>query len=75
MSHDNREHGMSTTIAKPRKQASALALPRCLFNRHTPDRHQAKWDGYNFVSTCKNCGAKIRRVSHNNWKRDWFEKE
>lgn len=67
---------MSSVLAKPRKRAkqtSALAISMCLFNRHSPDRYQAKWDGYHFVSTCIHCRANIRRRSHNDWKRDWLE--
>lgn len=71
--HQKGGPGVSTVLAKQRKQASGLSIPRCIFNRHSPDRYQAKWDGYNFVSTCVHCGTSIRRQAHNNWKRDWFE--
>ncbi|MCK9541761.1 MAG: hypothetical protein M0R03_06995 [Novosphingobium sp.] len=42
-------------------------------NRHLPDRQQAPWDGRSYVSTCRRCGAAIRRRKHNRWERDWLE--
>ena len=47
-------------------------LPFCLVNRHTPDRHRAKWDGLNFVSRCKACGTRIRRREERVWQKDWI---
>ena len=39
----------------------ALRLPLCLFNRHAPTHNRVKWDGFNFVSTCRYCAQPIRR--------------
>ena len=50
-----------------------LPLPLCPFNRHAPQRDRAKWDGLNFVSSCRFCKARIRRLSQGHWKRDWLE--
>ena len=36
--------------------------PLCLLNWHLPDRHKAKWDGFNYVSTCLSCHRNLRRV-------------
>jgi hypothetical protein len=43
----------------------------CLFNKHSPKRETTRWDGLNYVGTCRHCGRKIRRKSRSNWKRDW----
>jgi hypothetical protein len=55
-------------------------LPTCGLNVHYPlktstDRRKkfAKWDGLNFVSTCRFCGKTIRRKPHGGWKRDWLQ--
>lgn len=48
-------------------------IPRCMFNRHAPRRSQARWDGLNFVSTCKHCDKPIRRVEHGVWKLEWMD--
>ena len=45
--------------------------PLCLFNRHVPDRRNAHWDGFNYVSTCKVCRRQIRRREGGGWRRDW----
>jgi hypothetical protein len=52
-----------------------MPLPalRCLFNRHVPRRSAAKWDGLDFVGTCRHCGARIRRKAHKTWLREWME--
>lgn len=47
-------------------------LPLCRFNRHSPDRGKAEWDGLNFVSTCVRCGEPIRRKQHKVWEREWL---
>lgn len=46
-------------------------FPLCWFNRHTPIRDRAKWDGTHFVSTCRFCGSGIRRRSAGRWLKDW----
>jgi hypothetical protein len=50
-------------------------LPLCLFNRHWPRRDLAKWDGYNYTSSCTICRSKIRRRSSGVWLRDWMKFE
>lgn len=50
----------------------ALRLPLCLFNRHTPNRHRVKWDGLNFVGTCRFCKSPIRKVEHRGWRKEWM---
>jgi hypothetical protein len=50
-----------------------LHLPLRPFNRHVPRRDRAKWDGLNFVSSCRFCKASIRRLEQGRWKRDWLE--
>jgi len=47
--------------------------PLCLFNRHTPDRRHAKWDGLHYVSNCKICGKQIRRRDSRRWEKDWLD--
>jgi hypothetical protein len=47
--------------------------PLCIFNRHTPSRRLAKWDGFNYVSTCKICGKQVRRRDSGRWLKDWLE--
>jgi hypothetical protein len=44
-----------------------LPMPLCLFNRHKPNRARAKWDGVDFVGTCRHCGTHIRRKEHKHW--------
>lgn len=44
----------------------------CILNRHAPDRDAAQWDGHHYVSHCLNCGKKIRRKAHKDWKLDWL---
>ena len=50
-----------------------LRLPLCWFNRHVPNRNRAKWDGLHFISTCRFCGARIRRREHGHWEKDWMD--
>ena len=45
----------------------AFRLPLCLFNRHAPNRHKVKWDGLNFVGTCRYCKASIRKSTPKHW--------
>lgn len=51
----------------------AWRLPLCLFNRHTPLRKRVKWDGLNFVGTCRFCKHPIRKQHHGGWQKDWIE--
>lgn len=51
----------------------ALRLPLCLFNRHAPTRNRVKWDGLNFVGTCRFCKRTIRKQHHGGWHKDWME--
>jgi hypothetical protein len=51
----------------------ALRLPLCLFNRHAPTRNRVKWDGLNFVGTCRFCKKAIRKQHHGSWRKDWME--
>jgi len=53
----------------------ALRLPLCLFNRHVPNRHRVKWDGFNFVAACRYCKRPIRKEEHSAWRRDWMPEE
>ena len=39
----------------------------CLFNRHRPDRNRVKWDGKDYIATCRSCGRPIRRIRHKQW--------
>ena len=39
----------------------------CLFNRHQPDRNRVKWDGLDYLATCRSCGKPIRRIRHKLW--------
>ena len=48
----------------------ALRLPLCLFNRHSPRRSKVKWDGLNFVGSCRFCDAPIRKVNDKVWRKD-----
>ncbi|HWU02739.1 MAG TPA: hypothetical protein VN222_08385 [Novosphingobium sp.] len=48
-----------------------IPSPLCLFNRHAPHRNRVKWDGLNFVGTCRHCGKPIRRKAHGGWRSDW----
>jgi hypothetical protein len=47
----------------------------CLLNFHRPDRRSASWDGFNYVGTCRCCGAPIRRRGHNRWHADWMKND
>ena len=51
----------------------ALRLPLCLFNRHVPNRHRVKWDGLNFVGTCRYCKRPIRKEEHKGWLKDQMQ--
>jgi hypothetical protein len=50
----------------------ALRLPLCLFNRHAPSRHRVKWDGLNFVGSCRYCKRQIRKEARGGWRKDWM---
>jgi hypothetical protein len=50
----------------------ALNLPLCIFNRHTPNRHRVKWDGLNFVGTCRFCKSPIRKIDRRGWRKEWM---
>ena len=53
----------------------ALRLPLCLFNRHAPRRNKVRWDGLNFVGTCRFCSKPIRKVNEKIWRRDTTPKQ
>jgi hypothetical protein len=42
----------------------------CWFNRHSPVRRTAQWNGKTYVGVCRHCGASIRRRAHRDWVRD-----
>jgi len=42
----------------------------CLMNKHHPRRSTMEWDGVSYVGECRHCAARIRRLSHGNWKND-----
>jgi hypothetical protein len=50
-----------------------LALPLCLFNRHSPRRNRVKWDGLHFVGPCRFCDKPVRRLDKGRWVKDWME--
>ena len=57
-------------------------LPVCMLNWHQPDRRRARWDGFNFITTCRSCGSNLRRLERGRWfdkgrwKKEWMvEKE
>jgi hypothetical protein len=52
---------------------SPMQLFRCTLGQHKPVREDVRWDGGNYVSSCRGCGKKIRRDSYRNWKADWLE--
>jgi len=52
-----------------------LPFGLCLFNRHHPTRNRVKWDGFNFVGTCRHCGKPIRRLEHGGWRKEWMDQE
>ena len=45
----------------------------CFFNRHEPVRTDVRWDGSNYVGSCRLCGEKIRRQKHNLWRLEWLK--
>ncbi len=45
-----------------------LTALRCILNRHRPDRETVVSDWLDFSGECIDCGAPIRRVSHNDWR-------
>ncbi|WP_144039887.1 hypothetical protein [Novosphingobium sp. TH158] len=49
-----------------------MRLSFCWLNRHTPTRDRARWDGTHFISTCRNCGKPIRRVTSKVWRKEWM---
>jgi len=49
---------------------SRLGVPLCLFNRHSPVREDAWWDGKTYRGTCCHCETAIVRKSRGVWKRD-----
>lgn len=53
----------------------ALRLPLCLFNRHAPNRNRVKWDGLNYIGTCRFCKRTIRKQHHGNWRKDWLSED
>lgn len=48
---------------------SHLGLPLCLFNRHSPVKGHAKWDGKYYVGKCRHCDAAIFRKDKGVWKK------
>ena len=48
---------------------SRLGFPMCLFNRHSPVREGAHWDGKTYHGTCRHCGEAIVRKSRGLWKK------
>ena len=52
-----------------------LPFGLCLFNRHHPTRNRVKWDGFNFVGTCRHCGKPIRWLEHGGWRKEWMEQK
>ena len=49
---------------------SRLGIPLCLFNRHSPVREEARWDGKTYHGICRHCGDTIIRKSRGVWKRE-----
>jgi len=47
---------------------SRLRVPLCMFNRHSPVRELARWDGENYVGNCHYCGKSIVRRNRGVWK-------
>ncbi|MEZ5744884.1 MAG: hypothetical protein R3D89_14470 [Sphingomonadaceae bacterium] len=64
---------MKLQATKQRTLASVVPFPLCFLNKHLPNRRAAKWDGYNYVTSCRHCGAKLRRKSSKDWRPDWLE--
>ena len=49
-----------------------LGLLRCLFVPHRPDNRRIKKFGEGrYYGYCESCGARIRRLRRNDWKRAW----
>ncbi len=42
----------------------------CAFNRHSPPRRRADWNGETFVSRCAHCHEPIKRVGKGKWRLD-----
>jgi len=48
-----------------------IGFVRCLLLPHQPNRRRVKKRGNDqYVGYCRYCGAKIRRVTRDKWKRD-----
>jgi hypothetical protein len=49
-----------------------LGRLRCLFMPHRPDNRRVKKCGEgHYYGYCETCGARIRRLRRNEWKRAW----
>lgn len=44
-----------------------LARLFCAVDRHVPDRHRVRWDGFAYVGQCTRCDAPIRRLRKHRW--------
>ncbi len=40
----------------------------CLINRHQPRRESVHWNGFHYVSHCKDCGKPILRKPKGGWR-------
>ncbi len=47
---------------------SRLWIPMCWFNRHSPVRDDAKWEGKYYVGLCRFCGQPVVRRGSGIWK-------
>ena len=47
---------------------SRVWIPLCWFDRHTPARDDAKWDGKYYVAPCRYCGKEVVRRGRGLWK-------
>ncbi|WP_206238462.1 hypothetical protein [Novosphingobium terrae] len=46
-----------------------LRLSLCLFGRHIPRRSRVKWDGTQFIATCRSCECAIHRKRKGGWRK------
>lgn len=49
---------------------SRSIIPLCWFNRHSPVRKEASWDGKSYLATCRFCSEPIHRRSRGDWRKD-----
>jgi len=63
-------------MALPKPILRVLGFFRCILLSHQPNRRRVrKLSNGNHLGYCQHCGVQIKRTGHNQWSRDYKNRE